>query len=84
MSYATWEQLLREACEFQGEDFDSLVTTLSKQEMRRSFDRGFGGAEGVPFTAWSPTRVYFPTEYDGAEGVRSVPRNPCDEETEHV
>lgn len=48
------------------------------------FDNGYGGTEGRTFTVWTHTRVYFPTEYNGAEGVASVPRNPCDEPTRHV
>jgi hypothetical protein len=48
------------------------------------FDDGYGGAEGCFFTVWTVARVYFPTEYDGAEEVNSVPRNPCDEATPHV
>jgi hypothetical protein len=48
------------------------------------FNDGFGGPEGHPFTVWTGKRVYFPTEYDGAESVDSVPRDPCDEVKSHV
>lgn len=61
---------------------------LSGEDIERELDReffdGFGGAEGAPFTIWTRTRVYFPTEYDGSEWVSSVPRNPCDEVIQHV
>ena len=40
------------------------------------FEKGFGGPEGRPFIMWTEDWVYFPLEYDGAETVRSVPRNP--------
>jgi len=49
-----------------------------------TFDNGHGIEEGCEFTLWTATRVYFPSCYDGAESVASVPRNPCDETTRHV
>lgn len=49
-----------------------------------NFDDGFGGTEGMPFTAWTEQRVYFPACYDGAEWIESVPRSPCDEATKHI
>lgn len=48
------------------------------------FDSGCGGVEGDAFTVWTANRVYFPAQYDGAEWCASVPRNPCDEATQHV
>lgn len=39
---------------------------------------------GLHFTLWTEKRVYFPGVYDNFEFVASVPRNPCDEETEPV
>lgn len=48
------------------------------------FHCGYGHSEGPRFTAWTVNRVYFPVVYDGSEWVASVPRNPCDEVTEHV
>ena len=61
-----------------------VATTLTNAEFDETFDAGYGGTNGKPFTAWSPTRVYFPVCYDGAEWVGSVPRNPCDQRTRHV
>lgn len=58
--------------------------TLSAEQLFERFDDGFGSVEGRPFTAWTETRVYFPTDYDGAENVASAPRNPCDEVTDHI
>jgi hypothetical protein len=48
------------------------------------FDPGYGSTEGPSFTLWTAKRVYLPACYDGSEWVASVPRNPCDEATEHV
>ena len=48
------------------------------------FGNGFGAHEGIPFTMWTKKRVYFPVEYDGAEWVSSVSRNPDGEPTGHV
>ena len=76
----TWRKLIKEKA---GED-QIVHCTLSDGELDAEFDSGFGGHEGKPFTAWGQQRVYFPVVYDGAEWVSSVPRNPCNEPTEHV
>ena len=60
-----------------------IACTLTEAELDEPFDGGLGCAMGKPFTAWTLARVYFPTEYDGAEGVGSAPRNPCNEWTKH-
>ena len=78
---ATWRELIKEAIGGKG---DLLIgNTLSESEMDVEFDNGYGGSEGIPFTAWSKDRVYFPVVYDGAEWVSSVPRNPCAEASDH-
>lgn len=80
MSETTWRAAIADAA-----DGDEIIaTTLTEQELDVKFDDGYGGAEGVPFTAWSKTRVYFPVCYDGSEWVDSVPRNPCDDPSSHV
>ena len=48
------------------------------------FDEDSGSPVGDAFTVWTADRVYFPATYDGFEWVDSVPRNPCDEATDHV
>jgi hypothetical protein len=69
----------------QGETWDDVVSsTLTIEDLDREFDDDFGSKEGVPFTVWTRGRVYFPAVYDGAEWVESVPRDPCEEKTEHV
>ena len=40
------------------------------------FDDVIGCAGCPPVTAWTATRVLFVHEYDGATGLRSLPRNP--------
>jgi hypothetical protein len=80
----TWRQELENACELTKDNFDSLVVTLSENELDVEFYDGYGGSEGLPFTAWSKDWVYFPVVYDGSEWVGWVPRNPCDKKTHHV
>jgi hypothetical protein len=40
------------------------------------FDAGYGGQDCHDIWAWTPTRVLFVHEYDGATGVVSAPRFP--------
>lgn len=40
------------------------------------YDNGYGGADCYPVFAWTASRVFFVTEYDGATGIAYVPRNP--------
>ncbi|MEM9263964.1 MAG: hypothetical protein AAGA46_00395 [Cyanobacteria bacterium P01_F01_bin.13] len=82
---ATWRGLIKDELNSNSESWEDIVsTTLTEQDLDREFDDSYGGAEGCPFTLWTHKRVYFPTEYDGAEGVKSAPRNPSNEKTEHV
>lgn len=83
MKDATWKKFLQKACENTGDNFDTLVTTLTENEMNRKFESGYGGTRGRPFTAWGEKYVYFPICYDGAEWVGYAPRNPCDEAMDH-
>lgn len=74
---ATWRKLIANG--------DVLIAnTLTDEEMDAEFDNGWGVSEGKAFTAWSETMVYFPVVRDGAEWVGRVPRNPCDQATDHV
>lgn len=76
-------ELARE-CARHGDNFDGLVTTATDAELDARFVVEFGRSRVADFTAWTPTRVYFPWVYDGKKGVTSVPRHPCDEATEAV
>lgn len=81
----TWKQLLLNQMQFCSETWDDLISiTLSEQELETTFDNGFGGTNGIPFTAWTTKRVYFPVCYDGAEWVGSVSRNPDGKATDHI
>lgn len=80
---SNWYEMLKEAMEEDGEDFEKRVCTLDEENLKREFDSGYGGAEGAPFTAWGEKWVYFPIVYDGAEWVGHAPRNPCDISMEH-
>lgn len=44
----------------------------------REFDDGFGGPEGEPCIAFSDRFVYICVQYDGAEHMEAIPRNPED------
>ena len=81
---ATWKELLEETMQLRGETLADLVAcTLTDAEMAAEFDDGYGGSEGLPFTAWTANTVYFPIVYDGAEWVGSVSRNPDGKPTSH-
>jgi hypothetical protein len=82
---ATWKQLISDELEEQGETWDDIESiTLSEDELAVEFDRGWGSADGKPFTAWTARRVYFPGQYDGSEWVASVSRIPDGKPTKHV
>lgn len=82
---ATWREMISAEMATHGESWSDIIhTTMDDAEADREFDAGYGHPNGVPFTVWTATRVYFPSEYDGAEGCASVPRNPCDIATEHI
>ena len=76
--------MLAEAFEKTGDNYKEMKTTLSKEELVKEFDDGYGGEEGEIFTAWGKKYVYFPVCYDGSESVGYAPRNICNEKTTHV
>ena len=78
---ATWRKLIKQQMD---RNSDTMVyCTLTEAELDVDFDRDFGLAEGIPFTAWGDSHVYFPLEHDGYECVGSAPRNPCDTSLSH-
>ena len=80
-----WMTLLEAAFEANGETWDDVeANTMSEDEMLRSFDPGYGGCEGLPFTVWTSKSVYFPASYDGLEWVARVARHPDGKPTPHV
>lgn len=80
----TWrkeiEQRMQENNDMTDGDF---VCTLTEEEMDIEFDDGFGGTEGLSFTAWTDDFVYFPLCYDGSEWCGSIARNPDGNPTSH-
>jgi hypothetical protein len=83
----SWRELIEAEMARHGDALANVVASvplLESDAMSVPFDTSFGHAQGCPFTLWTKTRVYFPTEYDGAEGVRSASRDPCEEATKHV
>ena len=52
---------------------------LAAGGLDKEFDDGFGGVRSPDLCAWSPSWVLFSDQYDGAENLCWVPRNP----TEH-
>lgn len=46
------------------------------------YDNGYGAPGCHAITAWTPSKVLFVTQYDGATGVDVMPRNPVDHRPE--
>lgn len=85
MRKVSWRDLIELEMKVNDDSFGAVVhCTLSWHELDRKFDNDYGGTEGKPFTLWTEKRVYFPVCYDGAEWASSVPRDPCDEVSNHV
>ena len=81
---SNWKEMLLDAMQERGETLaDIEANTMTDEEMIKEFDAGYGLTEGVPFTVWTKSAVYFPACYDGAEWVGSVSRNPDGKPTEH-
>ncbi len=81
----SWRELIQQEMILEDESWEDVEhCTLQNGELDRDFDSSYGQPEGTPFTLWTRNRVYFPLNYDGEESVGSVPRNPCNEATEHL
>ena len=48
------------------------------------FDNGYGGADCFPVYAWTPNFIFAISEYDGATGYHTIPRNPVASEPEFM
>lgn len=46
------------------------------QLLNYEWDDGFGGMSCHALWIWTPTRIIFISEYDGATNIESLPRNP--------
>jgi len=85
MSTITWRSVLIEALTTHGEVWGDIVSsTLTDEQLDRTFDDGWGGAKGGPFMVWTANWVYFPACYDGSEWVASVSRHPDGHATNHI
>lgn len=81
----SWRIYLIQAMEQNGETLDDIVSnTMTDEQMDVKFISDYGSTEGIPFTVWTKNKVYFPVEYDGAESVGCVSRNPDGKPTEHI
>ncbi len=74
--------------EWSPEDFKEPYLVRTWQEVKPrldyEYDTGFGGADCHAIFAWTPTRIVFVTEYDGATSVTSLPRNPVEGRPDHL
>lgn len=81
----TWRNMLQKKLSENNESFaDIEKMTIDDSGLDVEFDDGFGAACGESFFAWSKEWVYFCLEYDGAESVGCVPRNPSGVKPYHV
>lgn len=80
-----WYALIGREMSNNNESWSDIVeSTLTDVELHQLFNDGFGTEEGVPFTVWTNGYIYFPTCYDGSEGVASISRNPNGIPTYHI
>ncbi|MBT3325505.1 MAG: hypothetical protein HN396_04555 [Gemmatimonadales bacterium] len=67
---------------------EDIANTLRGPEdigrIDKAYDDGFGGADCPPVIVWTRDHVGVHDMYDGANGLRFVPRNPCDMEPEFI
>ena len=81
----TWKKRITNEMKAFGEEWGDIVsTTMSVKQANAKFDDGFGGVNGIEFTVWTSSRVYFPACCNGSEWVESVSRNPDSKPTEHI
>ena len=74
----TWRKEFNELFKTTGDKMEDLTFDLAFdiKNLDRKFDGGFGYTDGDPFIAWSKNHVYFSREFDGADYIDYVPRNP--------
>jgi hypothetical protein len=53
-----------------------LAREVGLNKLDQEYDNGYGGADCYPMFAWTKTRIFFITEYDGATGMSWAPRHP--------
>jgi len=81
----TWRKRITKVMEDRGDLWSDVeYCTLDDHGLDREFNDGFGSPEGEPFGLWTQNWIYFPTCYNGAEGVESVCRFPDGVPIKHV
>ena len=74
---SSWKEMIDGMFKQLNDSWDNVEhCTLSNEELNEKFNSGYGGIDGKPFTIWTWKYVYFPTIFDGSEGVAYVKRNP--------
>lgn len=80
----SWKELFEDKFKDIGDSWENVESsTLTEEQLNRSFDSGYGIEEGDPFTVWTKNYVYFPVCYDGSEWIGCVARNPDNKPTTH-
>ena len=57
-----------------------LTWAFGREFADYDFDAGYGAPGCQAITAWTKSKVIFVSQYDGATGIETVPRNPIDHE----
>ncbi len=79
-----WKKEMNQALKKRKETWNDVEQcTLSKGDLVKEFDGGYGHECGTPFTVWTKNTVYFPICYDGSEWCGNVARNPDGQPTPH-
>ena len=55
-----------------------LSWVVAREWLNYDFDSGFGAPGCNAIYAWTPTKVIFVSQYDGATSIESIPRHPID------
>ena len=78
MSNTTWRKILLKVLAETKDSLDDLTFSAGNVNylLDKEFYGGYGSAEGDQFIAWSKDYVYFTREYDGADYIDYVERNP--------
>ena len=53
-----------------------LTPDVALTKLNVEYNNGYGGADCFPMYAWTKSRVFFISEYDGSTGLSFVPRHP--------
>lgn len=81
----SWGSMLDKLFKENGDSHENILGMApANLDLHRTFNSGWGGSNGKPFTIWTEKYVYFPGVYDGSEWIAFVRRHPCDVATQHV